>query len=243
MVAILTERDLLLFKGLFEHRVLDIQEIAKSYFPHADLSTVRKRLFVLSSAGYLKKGAVIRGNGRFVIYSLNKTGVEFLDQSYPYEIEEKNVRSNSIEHDIELFRIRKIISSLEVVRKYFTENMLQSCQELQDSNIFSAFKDLRSDAALELNNNGKRHYCSIEFEMSDKSLGRYREKLSDYYSRNEIDSVLYICTTNRLIKNIGKINLEFCKEAKSKVHFVGVKEFYQNPKEVISKLLIHSRIV
>jgi len=234
--VVLTDRDRLLFKALFEQRVLDIREIAKSFFPSVALDTVGRRLLRLTSTGYLKKSVVSRDNGRFVVYSLNKKAVSVLAPDYPFKIEEKNVRSNSIEHDIELFRIRKALYRVASVERYFTENMLQSCRELKDSIIFSAFGDLHSDAAIELNHK-KKQFGAVELEISEKSLGRYRDKLSDYYSRNEIDFVIYISPSDRLNKNISKINQEFSQNGESKLHFVSLKDFYHNPKEIISNLI------
>jgi hypothetical protein len=235
-MAIITDRDRKILAAIFEHKVLDAGSIAQLFFKETtNLSIARDRLSRLFHAGYLDRTPTIRDNRIYNVYSVTKKGIKQFNFQYGHEIANEGVASNSIEHDLMLFKIRAKCHKLSMCNGYLTESMLQSCRELRDSFVYSNFLDLKSDGVLLISTPERTLRCAIEYEGSEKAISRYIEKLSDYYSRDCVDVIFYICETPRVMRTIYKADKESSQYSKSKLFAILTKDFLSPSEKIILK--------
>ena len=85
-----------------------------------------------------------------------------------------------------------------------TENLLQSSSALADDPVYRDLVNIQADGALTLKDHqGQSYLYAIEFEISKKTLERYRQKLSVYYQAGGLDGVIYICGNQEIADAIA----------------------------------------
>ncbi len=211
---LITDRDMQIFKFLFEQKIASQEQIARIFFPNATRVTVLQRLAKLVNGGYLRKYGMASGNRMVSVYGLTGQGLTKFQQLYRYKIARPNFKSDSMLHDIGLVDVRRSIESAKMVEDYLTENVLQTCASISNECAFQAGTKLNSDAMVVVRNQSSGiDWLAIELELSEKSGARYEEKLANYYLHSSISAVLYICGSDRIRRLIHqidkKIGLEF----------------------------------
>ena len=166
--VILCSRDMRIMRSLFEGKVMSREQINKQFFPDVSKYTVNIRLNKIMSLGLIKRKPIAIERGVFYGYSLTQKGLAEIKPTLPrYLLEaQKNLRrcsereserykkpyerSEYTLHDIALNDIRKAFERRSTVQRYYTENVMQSCNEYHDDNKFQPFIELNSDAMAEV---------------------------------------------------------------------------------------------
>ena len=107
------------------------------------------------------------------------------------------------------------------MQSYYTENVLQSCDEYRDNKKFRPFVELNSDAMAEVDSKIGVLNLAIEFDATHKSKQRYSQKIDDYYVEYGIDRVLYVCANRYILHAMLRIDKEASErhECEPKLYF------------------------
>lgn len=144
------------------------------------------------------------GEGRLSVYSATPKALEIVRKRYPFRIVKELCKSDSVEHDVQLVEVRKRLQPLPTVTGYYTENMLQACEDFTLKDSTAPFVKNNTDAALEIRKSGKTVVAGLEFERSDKGLDRCAKKLQHYYSDPRTAIILYICRNATIQKTLER---------------------------------------
>lgn len=223
----MTSRDLAILRFTFEQRVVSHKQISKRFFGTAKTSTVQFRLDALTRAGYLSKSVTLFGGVRTIIYSATHEAIRAISPNYGHEITKVNVKSDSVQHDLGLVNVRERLEKTKMMTTYLSENMLQSCGSLVESEEFKAFSLLNSDAALEINTPKRSFRVALEYEASEKQEARYCKKLTDYYFAPNIAAVFYVCGSDRIERLIRKVDQDIGEKFDPKIFTCSEKTFHQ----------------
>ncbi len=190
----LVERDRQVLARVFENRVMSAAQIGDEFFPNVARQNVVRRLLKLAEYGFLERKIVSPLGARdFPAYSIKPQALEIVRTRYPFRIVKDLCKSDSVEHDIELVNLRKRFRALPSINSYFTENMLQACEDFSGMDSLSAFKEYNTDVALKIRKNGKIIIAGLEFERSEKTVDRYAKKLQSYYADPYTAIIFYVC--------------------------------------------------
>ncbi len=201
----LVERDKQLFVRIFENRVMSADQIGTEFFSEVARQTFAARLSKLVHYGFLDRKIVSSTEmGDFPVYSVTPKALEVVKARYPFRIMKEYCKSDSVEHDVELVNVRGRIDPLRSVAAYYTENMLQACDDFSDMDSLSAFTKQNTDVALEIRKNGKISIVGLEFERSEKAFDRYAKKLFAYYSDSHTAVILYVCRSPAIQRVVAR---------------------------------------
>ena len=148
--VILCSRDMRIMRSLFEGKVMSREQINKQFFPDVSKYTVNIRLNKIMSLGLIKRKPIAVERGVFYGYSLTQKGLAEIKPTLPYEVKAMRASSECPLHDIALNDIRKAFERRSTVQRYYTENVMQSCNEYHDDSKFQPFIELNSDAMAEV---------------------------------------------------------------------------------------------
>lgn len=201
----LVERDKRLLERIFENRVMSISQISAEFFPQLSRQNISRRLVKLKKHGFLDWHVVCPAAGnRLSVYSVTQKALGIVRERYRFRIVKDFCKSDSVEHDIQLVEVRKRLHALQSVADYYTENMLQACEEFSGKDSMAAFVRNNTDAVLEVRKNGKITVVGLEFERSEKGLDRYAKKLLSYYTDPRTAVILYVCRNAAIQKTLAR---------------------------------------
>lgn len=211
------ERDCKLFKYLFENKIATRDQIARDVFKSVGKQVINDRLLKLTKAKYIESSPIVWHKKILFTYELCQNGVQILKRHYPYHITGRGHKSNSIKHDLSLVDLRFAFQRMGLVTNYFTEAMLQSCTEFEDSEDLCQFVAVNSDAVIEVTTTKRVYYFAIEYEASDKAKDRYYKKLTDYHTSGKIPAVLFICKHKAIMKLVKSIEKDICSQGFNRI--------------------------
>ena len=206
--VVLCSRDMRLMQSLFESKVMSREQIGNQFFLDVSIKTVNRRLQKLMVLGLVKRKPIAVEYGVFYGYSLTQKGLAKITPTLPYQVKAVRASSECPLHDIALNNIRKAFESKPTVQCYYTENVLQSCDEYHEDERFQPFVELNSDAMAEVNTRIGALNLAIEFDATHKSHRRYSQKIDDYYVEYGIDGVLYVCASRYILHALLRIDKE-----------------------------------
>lgn len=180
-------------------------QIGAEYFPSVARQNVARRFAKLVRYGFLERRIVCSADlGDFPAYSITPKALEVVKARYPIRIVKDYFKSDSVEHDIELVNVRNRLRMLRSVVNYYTENVLQACEDFSATDALVAFKKQNTDAALEIRKNGRVNIIGLEFEKSEKAFDRYARKLRSYYSEPHAAVILYVCRNAAIQRTLAR---------------------------------------
>lgn len=169
-------------------------QIWAEFFPNLARQTFSARLLKLVRYGFLERKVVASYElGDYPVYSITPKALAIVKTLYPFRIVKDFCKSDSVEHDVELVNVRNRLRALRSVEAYYTENMLQACENFSGTDALAAFRKQNTDVALKIRKNGKTSVVGLEFERSEKAFDRYAKKLFSYYSDSRTAVILYVC--------------------------------------------------
>lgn len=228
----LTKRDLEILQFIFERRVATHQQVSIKFFPSPHRCVAHQRLKKICRTGYLDKKCMYGEKKQILFYSLTEKGINVVKKIFRYEITSPNCKSDSINHDIGLVEVRKRLEEMSMVVDYLSESLLQSCEELFESEKFKSFSILNSDAALVIDTKKDQFQVALEYEVSGKAESRYIRKLTDYYLSDKVEAVFYICGNGHIEKLIRSADVIAGEKYAAKV-FTCLEENIQKSSENI----------
>lgn len=179
---------------IFENRIMSVPQIEAEFFQAVARQTFAMRLLKIAHYGFLERRIVCSVEaGDFPAYSITPKALEIVRARYPFKIVKEYCKSDSVEHDVELVNVRNRLQAFRSVAGYYTENVLQACEDFSGTDALAAFKSQNTDAALEIRKNGKITVVGLEFERSEKDFERYARKLRAYYSDSRTAVIFYVC--------------------------------------------------
>lgn len=229
---ILTDRDLLFFRFLFNHKVASVVQIKNYCYPTANIFNVRKRLRRLVDNHYLTEEAAAYADKMFRVFSLTHKGFRALLLVNPLRIYRKQLKSNSIIHDHVLVDIAHYLKQLRGTQYYLTENEIQCINFEKDFELNDYIK-INSDAYLRLERGDYLFDIAIEYEHSQKSKEKYIHLAIDYYLSPSIDHVFYFYRNDWVKNAIVELEEEYYPECKPKFLFSKIDAHFY-PKKNLS---------
>ena len=208
-------------RSLFESKVMSREQINNQFFPDVSKYTVNIRLHKIMSLGLIKRKPIAVEHGVFYGYSLTQKGLAKIKPTLPYEVKAVRASSECPLHDIALNDIRRAFEAKSSVQNYYTENVLQTCDEYRDNEKFLPFVELNSDAMAEVDSKAGMLNLAIEFDATHKSKSRYVKKIDAYYEKQEVDGVLYVCVNKYILHTLQRIDKEVSErhECDPKLYF------------------------
>ena len=185
---LLTARDMLTFRYLFNYKVMTVEQIWRYPFKEeTDISNVRKRLRKFESEGLVKVQATIFQGKVQRYFSITKKALTILQENEGLELQRKQLESNSVVHDLVLVEIGECLKKTKSCLFYFPENELQCV--FGDNFGFPDVIDNNSDGFLRIRLGGKQFNIAIEYENSAASKNKYRELVHNYYYPDYINAL------------------------------------------------------
>lgn len=227
LVVVLNKRDLEILQFTFEQRAVSCKQLAKRFFPNVRFQTAFARLEKLSNAKFMAKSYSIWRHTRTVVYGITEKGIKAFAENYNFTIAKYNFKSDSVNHDLGLVLVRERLEKAKMVKRYFSESMLQNSSDFFEDEEFRKYSVLNSDAAIDVEAKNGQFKLAIEYEISSKQLSCYVKKLTDYYLLFDSVLVLYICGSASIEKLIRKADAEISGEKQSKV-FTCLEENFHN---------------
>ncbi len=201
----LVERDKQLLVRIFENRIMSVSQIGAEFFQEVARQTFAMRLLKIAHYGFLERKIVCSAEiGDFPAYSITPKALEIVRARYQFKIVKEYCKSDSVEHDVELVNVRNRLRTFRSVAGYYTENMLQACEDFSGTDALAAFKSHNTDAALEIRKNGKITVVGLEFERSEKVFERYARKLRSYYSDSRTAVIFYVCRSAAIQRALAR---------------------------------------
>ena len=206
--VVLCSRDLRIMCLLFESKIASQEQIADYLFPDVSAQTVNRRLLKIMELGLIRRKPIAVDNKIIYAYSLTQRGLTKIQLTLSCRVKTAGTLSECPLHDIALNDIRKAFEAKSAVQRYYSENVLQSCDEYRDDRKFRPFIKLNSDAMAEVDTRIGVLNLAIEFDTTHKSKSRYLRKLNTYYVEQGVDGVLYICANKYILNVLLKVDRE-----------------------------------
>lgn len=217
---IISQRDIDCFSFLHAHKVATAKQIHRDIFKNAKTNFYKKMRL------YEKLKVVNRVTGAkdfdlSGIYELTKKGLNVV-RANNKQVKHNRYKSNSSYHDLFLVEIRHFMMNRETIVNYLTENQIQTREDFDTEESLVDFKRLHCDGLMILKSktSGTCLKVALEFELSDKSMKDYREKISSYYRSGSIHAVFYICKDKTTEARIKKAESEIYKGDKNKLYYL-----------------------
>ena len=210
---------------LFENKVMTRAQIKELVFPTVVKSRVSKVICGLMDKNLVEVSSKqIEPRKHVLVYSLSESGKTFVSRSYPVEIHQEIRSSQAVFHDLKLVEIRRAFEARDSVAHYLSENVLQCCEFVSESEDFGPMASVRCDAVVGIQTKSEVLYAALEYEPTPKSFQRYKKKLLEYYLKPNIRFVIYISESDWLVKHIRKAELNLGQTLASKIFFVKIDD-------------------
>lgn len=217
---VMTDRDRQVLSLLFENRVMLLGQIKREVFAASSLPAASRRIAKLCRAGFVERRGILGSTNRMQSLFMNTPkGLEVIAGGYRFVISTALCKSDSIEHDVTLVDIRRRLQKLEMVSDYFTENMLQACQNLSEVPETRPFVGYNTDAVVELKRQNRKFFVGFEFENSEKAHERYVRKLLSYYADHGTTVILWVCANARIQTAVASAEKSIIAERKPRCFY------------------------
>ena len=215
---IVNNRDLKIFSYLFEQKVASQKVIFENFFSKRAQNTMVGRLQKLFREKLIGKSGCDLNGRMQIYYSLKLKGFKAIEQDFIFDTPDPYLKSDSIEHDLEICEIRNKLESYEMVDQYYSENYLQNCCFGEKSQVLLPLRELNADAGIVIKTNDGKFTAAVEYERRRKTADKYAKKFNDYYLRDDITAVFYICETKEIAKMIAKVDREIGAGFRAKIY-------------------------
>lgn len=199
----LTETDIQLLRYLHAVKVATYKQIHRDIYPTYHPRSVCNRLAKLEKMGLITGSQNRHNSCGDKVMSVSKKGFQ---QFVANEAELRcELKSEAVNHDLQLVDVRHAFLKLEAVSNYLTENQIQTWGLSDLNGVSSNAAKLNSDAVVNLDLSGAQILAAIEYEDSEKAAQRYDPIVKKYYRCEDIGAVFYICKTTNLIRKISEV--------------------------------------
>ena len=214
-IVIITKRDIELFRYLHFFKVAAIKQVKRDLFSGVNRNTFYWRIRKLEDFGYIQRGRTISRRGQCLSIT-QKCFDEFISTGDEVRVE---LMSKSLEHDLTLVDICHELKKSPKVKRYFSENELQTWKKYQTMDDICYMVDSRSDACVLLKFDNGEFWIPIEYESSSKSERRYREIIEDIYAQTSSPAVFYICKNDAVLRKIQKVERKYFEGKREMLYY------------------------
>lgn len=218
--------DIEFLKYLHSVKVVSYEQANRDIYHGIKRDSVSKRLRKLESnkliEGYRSR-TVCHGKK---IVSLTKKGFyEFVAKGEEQRVE---LKSDSVEHDLALVDIRYRFLRRPKIKKYLSENELQTWGKSHYDGIYSTFVNLNSDSLVVVKGADNLQFLPIEFDAFHKSNSRYEQFFEKYYNSSEVTIALYVCNTKRIMMQLMKVEEQKGNTVHPKFFYILKNDLFEN---------------
>ena len=195
----LTERDRVLLGTLQSYGCLRTSEISEKVFPGIRLTTVLRRLRILSENGFIQKIMGLDSTER--LWALREKSLGLLHEPSAKLHFPKSI----LEHDSKLSSLRLLLEKEKLVESWVPEHQIRK-QVATKHGIKAAARKVIPDgiAGVEVEVRGVKESIAIELELSIKNQIRYRDIFRDYSTKKNLWAVWYIVSNDSITRQILK---------------------------------------
>lgn len=235
MEKYLTPKDEKLLTYLFEHKAARVDQIHRDLFSNLSLRSVYYLINDLKKHKWIGAKGVFKKDRLVQVLHLYPKGFDLIGESLRYNFDDPVLKSDSPNHDLKLLDLVEWLKAFSMVDEIIPENILRSSSEISNDKILRVFKATRSDAYLSLKMNGLVADTAFEYEHSEKSLTRAKQKLEQYHKYKSINLVLYCVDSVSFIKKLWDLDRDICSNSRSKIYICHRKDDCFQNKNVIFK--------
>ena len=197
------KQDLALLKYLHAVKVATYKQIHRDIYPEYSFRSVRNRVIKLSHHGLVSGNHDRLGLIDGKSLSLTKKGfTQFVSNGEETRIE---LKSEALQHDIDLVDIRASFLRIPRFLEYHTENQIQTWWQLSHDDLAKkSMVHINSDALALVSFKKDNLWVAIEYESAAKSAARYEPVVKKYYANQDITLILYVCSEQCILNKIMK---------------------------------------
>ena len=129
----------------------------------------------------------------------------------------KELKSANVMHDLTLVDIAYHFKKYSSVKNYCTENFIMIDNESCD---LDSFRNVRSDAIVEIEFPNGTHQLAVEYEASRKYVHRYQSFFEKYYQDANISGVLFIAKDYRILREVSAIERKHFSKCDEKFFYI-----------------------
>jgi hypothetical protein len=223
-----------LFIYLYEHKVALGDDIHRDIYPALDRGSVRNRLGKLMRYG-LVKAAYSCSHGTNLVYSLGSKGFNEFIKPLGGKVK-RELGSQSVDHDLTLLQIRRMLQKSRTVKKYYPENLVTGGGVVSfDSDTFF-IAGFKPDAVVKVEIKEKVFHLALEYEHSRKFQDRYEDLFRRYYGNKSVLGILYICANDRMLKTIQSYERKQLSEQVPKFYYSDFSKWTETGIKVFTNL-------
>lgn len=218
---------------LAAQKIATANQVESFCFSNNTRSYIWKVIKKLKEANLIiSSGLRLDGKRQHFGYQLTSQGLDELRLYCSDDPGKLQIASNSPVHDITLTDIRILFSRIKECSFFLPENILATKIFEKDIAELSAFRSLRCDSAALLAINGKKTWLSVEFERSQKTLSRYKERLHKWYQAENISGILMITENQNLINKLSEIDRKTSPRLARKILYLSKAEALSANKQI-----------
>jgi hypothetical protein len=202
----ITEKDILFLKYLFAMKVTTYDRAHRDIYSHYTQEGMANRLRKLESIGLIQGGIDRKvATGHKTISITKKAFNHYIKSDDENRVE---LKSDSPKHDLFLVDFRDALLRTRKLKKYLTENQIQTWGRHNPSPFVRACVSQNADAYIMVDIDGENIEAAIEYEAHQKNDKKYAKLVESYYSRLEIQNVFFVAENSSIIEKVKAIEKE-----------------------------------
>ncbi len=223
-----------LFRYLYGYKIAATNQIHRDIFTDYNRRSVQNRLAKMVK-NHLIKRAFHYGLGHKALFSLADEGFKRFIMPLGRNVK-KELGSKAPAHDIDLVDIRWALSQSKKLKHYYPENLITGDGLISFSVDDFLMGDIRPDAVVEIELQGKPFHLALEYESARKYADRYKSLFRRYYNTKSIPGVLYICKSEALLNRIRDIEKNVIGDETPKIYYSDSSKWSSNEAKVFTNL-------
>lgn len=216
-----TPKDIELFEYLHAMKVATVDQVHRDIYSHLKKTGVYCRLRRLQRAGLIRSYQDFESGGQKVISLKKPTFDRYLSNAEERALE---LKSDAVKHDLTLNNIRHRLLQCTRVKRYYSENQIQTWSDTLRNGSFIDLAGFHNDAVVEIQFDDDILLIPLEYEGSLKQFNRNEEIVKRIYSRQNIQAILYVCSEKGMIDKFKRIEERFFKDRTPKFFYKLLQE-------------------
>jgi hypothetical protein len=141
----------------------------------------------------------------------------------------RELRSDSVLHDLDLVDVAYHLKRSGKVRAYYPENLIASGFFTGGGHGAAGlnlrpFAEVNSDAAVDMTFNAGTYVFAVEYEASLKAKLRYKALFDAYLAATGVPIVLYVCRDGELLARLLAYETEFAADSVAKFFYATLSD-------------------
>ena len=215
-----------LFTYLASVKVALIEQIERD-IPHQykNRPSLVCKLWRLRKRGLLSAQYSRMHDGKKVLCLTKKAFDKYLSNGLEVR---KQLKSDKVDHDLDLVDIRYCFNQSKLVTQILTENDLQTWPEYYQRDEIRAFVKINSDSAINVQFPNGSFWIALEYESTAKNKSRYASLFQNYYAHEEVTAVIYVCQSKSILNKLMKEEKDFIGDNRRKFFYKTLEDLKQD---------------